>query len=245
MFWKATNKSKSIKMNVKNEGKAKIFPLGETALTIEFGNEISAGLNNRVLKLADFFEKNYFAGFREIVPAYSSLTIFYDVWKVRKSFPEFSTAFEAVKSFAKNALKSSGDFQLKQTREIEIPICFDKEFALDLEFVAASKNLSPENVVKIFLSRTYRVFMLGFLPGFAYMGEVDERIAVPRKPSPRAKVPKGSVGIAGRQTGIYSLASPGGWQIIGQTNVELFTPEAETPTFLQAGDSVRFYRTGI
>jgi KipI family sensor histidine kinase inhibitor len=104
------------------------------------------------------------------------------------------------------------------------------------------KNLTASQVIEIFLAKTYRVYLLGFLPGFAYMGEVDERIAAPRKRSPRLKVPKGSVGIAGRQTGIYSLASPGGWQIIGKTNVELFTPERAAPTFLNAGDLVRFYQ---
>jgi inhibitor of KinA len=221
----------------------KIFPLGDSALTIDFGNEISVRLNNCVLTLASFFTKNSFAGFEEIVPAYSSLTIFYDVFKVRTNFPEFATAFEAVRNFAEIALKDSDDLQSEERQPIKIPVCFDKEFALDLNFVAASNNLAPEKIVEIFLGKTYRVFMLGFLPGFAYMGEVDERIAAPRKTSPRTKVPKGSVGIAGRQTGIYSLESPGGWQIIGKTNVELFTPEAETPTFLQAGDSVKFYKS--
>jgi KipI family sensor histidine kinase inhibitor len=128
-------------------------------------------------------------------------------------------------------------------RLIEIPVCFDEEFALDLEFVATSQNLTQKQVIKIFLEKTYRVFMLGFLPGFAYMGEIDQRIAVPRLQSPRMKVPKGSIGIACRQTGIYSLESPGGWQIIGRTNIELFTPEADTPTFLNAGDSIRFYES--
>ncbi len=224
-----------------NKYEAKIFPLGESALTIDFGNEISVRLNTCVLKLANFFAENSFAGFEEIVPAYSSLTIFYDVFTVRKNYQEFSTAFEAVKSFAENALRNSSDFQTNELRTIKIPVCFDKKFALDLEFVAASSNLSPEKVVEIFVGKTYRVFMLGFLPGFSYMGEVDERISTPRKQTPRTKVPKGSVGIAGKQTGIYSLSSPGGWQIIGKTNIELFTPEAETPTFLQAGDSVKFH----
>jgi len=223
------------------EKDAKIFPLGESALTIDFGNEISVRLNTCVLKLANFFAENSFAGFEEIVPAYSSLTIFYDVFTVRKNYQEFSTAFEAVKSFAENALRNSSDFQTNELRTIKIPVCFDKKFALDLEFVAANSNLSPEKVVEIFVGKTYRVFMLGFLPGFSYMGEVDERISTPRKQTPRTKVPKGSVGIAGKQTGIYSLSSPGGWQIIGKTNIELFTPEAETPTFLQAGDSVKFH----
>ncbi len=230
-------------MKENEEEKAKFFPLGDSALTIEFGNEISVRLNNRVLKLANFFTKNSFAGFIEIVPSYSSLTIFYDAFKVRKNFFEFATAFEAVKSFAENALKKSDDLQLKETRLIKIPVCSDKEFAPDLDFVAASNNLAPEKVVEIFLGKTYHVFMLGFLPGFSYMGEVDERISMPRKQTPRTKVPKGSVGIAGKQTGIYSLESPGGWQIIGRTNIELFTPEADASTFLQAGDSVKFYES--
>ena len=219
----------------------KIFPLGDNALTIEFGNEISPELNNLVLKLAQFFEQNQFSGLIETVPAYSSLSIFYDVFIVRQNFPEFSTAFSAVKNFAESALQNLDEIPEKKPRLIEIPVSFDNEFALDLEFVATTNNLTPKEVIKIFTAQTYRVYMLGFLPGFAYIGEVNERITAPRKESPRLKVPPGSVGIAGRQTGIYSLASPGGWQIIGKTNVELFTPKAAKPTFLQAGDLVKFY----
>jgi len=225
--------------------KYKIFPIGENVLTIEFGNEISAEHNNLVLKLAAYFEQNAFQGFVELIPAYASLTCFYDVLIVRKNFSAFATAFDAVKNFAENALLNLDDFEETKPRLIEIPICFDKESALDLDSVAAMNNLNAKQVTEIFLHETYRVYMLGFLPGFAYMGEVDERIAAPRKTSPCLKVPKGSVGIAGRQTGIYSLESPGGWQIIGRTNVELFTPEAELPTFLKAGDLVRFYETNF
>ena len=225
--------------------KYKIFPIGDNALTIEFGNVISAKHHNLVLKLAAYFEQNAFQGLIEIVPAYASLACFYDVLIVRKNFSAFATAFDAVKNFAENALQNLDDFEETKPRLIEIPICFDKESALDLDSVAAINNLTAKQVTEIFLAETYRVYMLGFLPGFAYMGEVDERIAAPRKRSPRLKVPKGSVGIAGRQTGIYSLESPGGWQIIGKTNVELFTPEAETPTFLQAGDLVRFYEANL
>ena len=219
-----------------------IFPLGDNALTVSFGNKISPELNNFVLKLEQFFEGNQFPGLIETVPAYASLSIFYDVLIVGKTFPEFSTAYSAVKSVAENALQNLNEITEKESRLIEIPVNFDNEFALDLEFVAATNNLTPKEVIEIFTANTYRVYMLGFLPGFAYMGEVDERIATPRKKSPRLEVPKGSVGIAGGQTGIYSLNSPGGWQIIGRTNVELFTPEAETPTFLQAGDLVKFSR---
>ena len=219
----------------------RIFPLGDNALTVEFGNEISVEMNDRVVQTAEFFERNRFDGLLEMLPAYASLSIFYDVQVVRKNFPDFTTAFDAVKSLAENALQNLDKLSKINARLIEIPVCFDEEYALDLEFVAQTNDLSEKEVVEIFLARTYRVYMLGFLPGFAYMGEVDERIATPRKESPRLKVPKGSVGIAGKQTGIYSLASPGGWQIIGRTNVELFTPNTESPTFLQAGDSVKFY----
>jgi inhibitor of KinA len=219
----------------------RIFPLGDGALTIDFGNEISAELNDRVLKLARFFDKNSFKGFIEIVPAYCSLTVFYEVFKVRKNFPEFPTAFGAIKNFTQKALENLDKFQEEQSRLIEIPVCFDAEFALDLEFVASENNLSTKETIGIFLGKTYHIFMLGFLPGFSYMGEVDTRIATPRKPTPRLKVPAGSVGIAGQQTGIYSLESPGGWQIIGRTPIELFTPDAADPTVLRAGDSVKFY----
>ncbi|CAN5722210.1 5-oxoprolinase subunit B [soil metagenome] len=225
--------------------KYKIFPIGDNVLTIEFGNEIFAEHNNLVLKLAAYFEQNAFQGFVELIPAYASLTCFYNVLIVRKNFCAFATAFDAVKNFAENALLNLDDFEETKPRLIEIPICFDKESALDLDSVAAMNNLNAKHVTEIFLQETYRVYMLGFLPGFAYMGEVDERIAAPRKNSPRLKVPKGSVGIAGRQTGIYSLESPGGWQIIGKTNVELFTPEAESPTFLKAGDLVKFYEAAF
>ena len=221
----------------------KIYPLGNRALTVEFGNEISAETNDCVLNLAGHFDKNPFHGFVEIVPAYASLTIFYDVSTVRKNFSEFATAFLAVKSLAEIALRNLGSGAESDSRLIEIPVCFSAEYALDLEFIAASNNLSTEKVVEIFLAKTYRVYMLGFLPGFAYMGEVDRRIAMPRRNQPRLKVPKGSVGIAGRQTGIYSLASPGGWQIVGRTSVELFTADAAPPTFLRAGDAVQFYES--
>lgn len=219
----------------------KIFSLGDSALTIDFGNEISVELNDRVLRLAQIFDKHSFAGLIEIVPAYSSLTVFYDTFKVRRNSPEFLTAFAAVKSFVENALENSDTIQKVESRLVEIPVCFDREFAPDLDFIATENNLTKQRVIEIFLGETYRVFMLGFLPGFAYMGEVDRRIAAPRKLAPRLKVPTGSVGIAGTQTGIYSLTSPGGWQIIGRTDVELFTPNSKKLTLLQVGDSVKFY----
>lgn len=221
--------------------KLKTFPLGLNALVIELGNEISEALNRQVIKLGDYFEQNKFEGFIEIVPAYASLTIFYDAFVVRKHYPGFSTAYEAVAGLAERASQNLTAVPENEPRSIEIPVSFDRESAIDLDFVAENSNLKPHEVIKIFTSKPYRVFMLGFLPGFAYMGEIDASIAVPRKTIPRLRVPKGSVGIAGRQTGIYSLESPGGWQIIGRTETELFIPEAENPSVFRAGDLVRFY----
>lgn len=126
---------------------------------------------------------------------------------------------------------------------VKIPVNFAPGCALDLEFVAERNNLTRREIIEIFTAQNYRVFMLGFLPGFAYLGEIDRRISTPRKPSPRLKVPKGSIGIAGRQTGIYPLESPGGWQIIGRTDLEIFDVKKENPTLLQVGDLVKFYES--
>ncbi|MFN0138930.1 MAG: 5-oxoprolinase subunit PxpB [Pyrinomonadaceae bacterium] len=222
------------------DGSFRMFPLGDSALTIEFGNTISVDLNRRAIALAGHFQQNPFPGFIESVPAYASTTLFYDLLEVRREFAGFPSAFEAVRSLAVEALNNLNSLQNETPRLIEIPVHFDAESAPDLEFVAKRVDLSSSDVIDIFTAVTYRVFMLGFLPGFTYMGEVDERIATPRLETPRTRVPKGSVGIAGRQTGIYSLRCPGGWQIIGRTDVEMFTPDEKLPSLLQPGDEVRF-----
>ncbi|HEY2846893.1 MAG TPA: 5-oxoprolinase subunit PxpB [Pyrinomonadaceae bacterium] len=218
----------------------RIFALGDSALTVEFGNEISVELNERAIALSDYFESHPFPGFIETVPAYASTTIFFDIARVRVAFPAASTAFDAVRGLVDDALKNANQTQSNEPQMIEIPVHFDSGSALDLEYVAVTHDLSTCEVVDIFMSRVYRVYMLGFLPGFTYMADVDERIATPRKDTPRTAVPKGSVGIASRQTGIYSLESPGGWQIIGRTEIEMFTPAVERPTLFRPGDSVRF-----
>ncbi|HEY0459072.1 MAG TPA: 5-oxoprolinase subunit PxpB [Pyrinomonadaceae bacterium] len=217
------------------------FPLGTDALTVEFGNAISVELNEKAVRLAKYFEENRFAGFIETVPAYASVTVFYDPSQVRRNFPEFTTAFEAVRKLAENALQNLSKSTLTEPQFVEIPVDFSAAVALDLDFVAAHSDLSTAEVIEIFTAAVYRVFMLGFLPAFAYMGEVSEKIAAPRKSAPRLVVPQGSVGIAGRQTGIYPFDSPGGWQIIGRTGFQLFTPLETNPCALAAGDLVKFY----
>lgn len=218
----------------------RIFSLGETALTVEFGTAISEDLNRRAIALSEHFLQHPFPGFIESTPAYASATIFYDPIAVRQTLAQFDTAFDAVSDITLTAMATSQESKEAIPRIVEIPVRFDTDNNFDLEFVANSNGLSAADVVEIFASTVYRVYMQGFLPGFSYMGEVDERIATPRKETPRMHVPAGSVGIAGRQTGIYSLASPGGWQIIGRTDVAMFTPHTDSPCYLRPGDSVSF-----
>src|SRR5688572_10828838 len=216
----------------------KIFPLGLAAVTVDFGNRIDISLNDKAISLASYFDRNRFPGFIEAVPAYSSVAVFYDHGEVRRRFPEHKTAFEAVSRFVDTALRQPIDVVQAESQIVEIPTDFSADAAIDIDIVAAHSGLAAVEVIDIFTSRTYRVFMLGFLPGFTYMAEVDDRIAMPRKDSPRKKVPKGSVGIAGNQTGIYPLESPGGWQIIGRTEIEIFTSSSESPCLLKPGDQV-------
>ena len=220
----------------------KIFPLGESAIVVELSKTISPEINDKIHTLVKDIEKRPFSGFIECVPAYSSLTIFYDLILAQKSHESMDSVFSFVKSFVENKIRKISRSDSRSSGEIEIAVRFDKEVALDLDLVAKTNNLSANEVINIFLSKTYRVFMIGFLPGFPYMGEVAEAIATPRKQTPRKSVPKGSVGIAGTQTGIYPNQSPGGWQIIGRTDEELFTPLNKKLTLLNSGDRVKFVR---
>jgi inhibitor of KinA len=184
------------------------------------------------------FAKNNFKGFVETVPAYTSLAIFYDTVTIRHNYKEVTTAFDFVKMHTEKLINEiAGSFTGIKRKTITIPVYYNGE---DLEHVAMQHRLSIEQVIKIHTEKTYRVFMIGFLPGFAYMGKLDERIATPRLSSPRTNVKAGSVGIAGFQTGIYPLNSPGGWQLIGQTALKIFDKTKPDPCLLQAGDHVQF-----
>lgn len=220
----------------------RLFALSESALTIELGTDISPDLNARAITIARHFEAHPFTGLIEAVPAYASVTLFYDLASVKRAFPEFDTAFDAVSEIAETAANLVAGTEQVGSRPIEIPITISEEASPDLDTISNRAGIPQDRAIKIFLSRTYRVYMLGFLPGFAYMGEVDDRIAAPRLSTPRTRTPKGSVGIAGRQTGIYPLDSPGGWNIIGQTELTMFDPERAEPCLLKPGDEVRFVR---
>lgn len=218
----------------------KIFPLGDTALVVDFGNVIDEELNKIVHSLFLQLKNNPIDGIIETVPGYSSLTIYYHVLAIKQKLKKQTTAFEWIKEKIVNLL--SRDKKEIEVREnlVRVPVCYDKEYGPDLSFIADQNKISIEEIIHLHTSVTYRIYMLGFLPGFAYMGAVDERIACSRKSQP-AFVEAGSVGIAGKQTGVYPLRSPGGWQIIGRTPLKLFDKNTEDPTFFKSGDIIQFY----
>ncbi|HWR33908.1 MAG TPA: 5-oxoprolinase subunit PxpB [Chitinophagaceae bacterium] len=218
----------------------RIFPLGDAAITIDFGNCINESVNNEVISRFSQMQKEPILGMIEAVPAYSSLTIYYDVLMLRKKISATLTVYDWMKEQIENRLHQQTEQAEEKRRIMRIPVCYDDEFAMDINQLAAARNISREEVVQIHTSKTYKVYMLGFLPGFAYMGELDEKIAMPRKSQP-VKITAGSVGIAGKQTGIYPLASPGGWQIIGRTPLKLFDGNSNKPTLLKEGDSIQLY----
>lgn len=215
----------------------KIFPLSDSAITIDFGNIIDEKINDIVMQLYLYCTKNTFVGMKEAMPAYASLTIFYDVFSVRKNYVSFKTAYAFVKDFLIKSYENIGEGESFEKRTIEIPVIYDGE---DLSYVADYHQISKTQVIELHTAPIYRVYMMGFLPGFAYMGGLDARIATPRRATPRTKVPAGSVGIAGNQTGIYPSESPGGWQLIGRTELEFYKPNAAEITLLKAGDLVKF-----
>jgi inhibitor of KinA len=218
----------------------KIFPLGDAGLVIDFGNIIDESLNKLVHAVFYQLQKDPIPGMVEAVPAYSSLTIYYDVLFIRKKSSGQRIAFEWVSEKIKEYL-SRERIEIEDSGTlIRIPVCYEKEYGTDLDFIALLNRITIDEIIHLHTSTIYRVYMLGFLPGFAYMGMVDGKIAAPRKQFP-APVEAGSIGIAGRQTGIYPLKSPGGWQIVGRTPLKLFDKEKEDPTLFRSGDTVHFY----
>ena len=196
------------------------------------------GINEKIIALHKLLAAKPFPGFIESVPAYASLAVFYDTVFIRRNQTDFSTAFEFVQQYIVKLAKKFNSINTDDpTNKIIIPVYYNGE---DLEYIANLHQLTVEAVIQIHTAITYRVFMTGFLPGFAYMGTVDEKIITPRKEKPRLHVAAGSVGIAGAQTGIYPIDSPGGWQIIGNTPLQIFNKTKTNPCLLKAGDKVKF-----
>ena len=217
-----------------------ISALGDSALLIDFGNVIDQTVNKRVLAVMRSFQHAAIVGVLDLVPAYSSLTVHYEIFTILHA-NKGATAFEIMKEKTEFLLLKKIEEITLETKKVRIPVCYAPHYGWDVDEIARQVKLNAEEIILLHTSKTYRVYMVGFLPGFAYMGEVDERIALPRKATPRLQIPRGSVGIAGKQTGIYPLPSPGGWQIIGRTPLKLFDRYAEEPVLLSPGDEVEFY----
>ena len=211
--------------------KPKIVPLGDSALLVQLGDEIDLRINQRVHALAALVDHSAIEGIVETVPAYGTLLIHYD---------PFVLTYSKVSQWVRLKLEQVQGSKLSKPRRIEIPVKYGGEHGPDLESVAAYHNLQTEDVIRIHSERTYIVYMMGFTPGFPYMGKLDDAIVTPRLEVPRTNVPQGSVAIAGFQTGIYPLTSPGGWRLIGHTSLELFDPNANPPFLFSPGDEVKF-----
>lgn len=211
--------------------KAKYLVSGDSAVNMEFGNSISEDINKKIRAMTSAVEVNEVYGIKELVPTYRSLMIHYDPLKV--DFYELVNTLENIEENIDNIELSAPDV-------IEIPTLYGGDCGPDIENVARHNNITVEEVVEIHTSREYLLYMLGFTPGFPYLGGMDTRIAAPRLQTPRTKIPGGSVGIAGEQTGIYPVSSPGGWQLIGRTPIKLFDYHRENPILLKSGNYIKF-----
>lgn len=220
----------------------RIYALGDDAVTIEFGNSISESYNRKVMQLFTAVQQVPLPGMLEVVPAYSSLTIYYDIFLLRNNTASEVTVQQFVISEIVKRMESLpvNDSLNEDVPVISIPVCYETAFAPDMDFICHQKKLSRAEIIHLHTSQMYRVYMTGFLPGFPYMGETAEPLQVSRKEKP-VRVIKGSVGLAGRQTGIYPLDSPGGWQIIGRTPLMLFDVSRWPPVLLKPGDRIQFY----
>jgi inhibitor of KinA len=214
----------------------RLFPMGDQALVAEFGNRIDPALSAHIAAIAQRLRESRPIGVLDIVPAYSTLTLHYDPAAVGSGASPYEALAETIGTWLQTqSIEAPATGQV-----IEIPVCYGGAFGEDLEALARSRNLTVEEVIAIHCAASYHVHMLGFVPGFAYLGGLDARIAMPRRDTPRPRVHAGSVAIAGEQTCVYPLDTPGGWQIIGRTPLQLFTPDASPPCLLNAGDTVRF-----
>jgi inhibitor of KinA len=217
-----------------------ISSLGDSAVTIDYGNIIDEKVSVRVHSIRDWLKCRPFDGLLDIVIGYSSLSVIFDPWLVYHYQKPTGTIFNWIKALLIEADKAAETAEPETTRVVEIPVCYDQENAPDLLRMSYEKKIGVQEIIQTHFSRTYRVYMIGFLPGFAYLGQVEERLATHRKDRP-ATVRAGSVGIAGQQTGIYPLNSPGGWNIIGRTPFQLFNIKNDPPVLVQSGDYVKFY----
>jgi KipI family sensor histidine kinase inhibitor len=206
--------------------------MGDRGFLVELGDEISRQINQKVRALFIGLAGHNLKGIKELVPGYRSLMVVYD---------PLVSSLSSFKSQIMDIWGTVDEAQLPSPRIVEIPVVYGDEFGPDLEWVAHYLKMTPEEVIRLHTQPTYQVYMIGFMPGYPYMGEVVDSLVTPRRETPRTHVMQGSVGIAQKQTGIYPVTSPGGWQIIGRTPIRLFDPQKNPPSFLEMGYRVNFY----
>jgi KipI family sensor histidine kinase inhibitor len=206
--------------------------MGDRGLLLEFGDEISLEVNEKVRRMALAIREEGIEGIIEAVPTYRSLLVIYN---------PLILSIEELKERLGGIEEGLQRTPFPEPKLIRIPVVYGRPYGSDLDDVARYHRITPEEVVRLHCSKPYLIYMIGFMPGFPYMGDLPEALVTPRLKTPRLSVPPGSVAIAQRQTGIYSMESPGGWQILGRTPVRLFDPEKEFPVLLQMGDLVQFY----
>jgi len=206
---------------------------GEQGLVIEFGSTIDFGINSRVHQTAQLLKEKLTCEIIEVVPTYRSLMVYFNPLYIKRD--DLIRKVEELLIIAATEAKEQGNGKV-----VDIPVCYGGEYGPDIAFVAQHNGLSEEEVIQIHTSIPYPVYMLGFTPGFPYLGGMSERIATPRLEKPRTRIPAGSVGIAGSQTGLYPIESPGGWQLIGRTPVKAFNLDSAKPFLFEAGDYLRF-----
>jgi inhibitor of KinA len=206
--------------------------MGDRALLVELGGDINREVNHRVRMLYCSLVDRKLGGVVELIPSYAALLIVFDPLKM---------SLAGLKAGTLRLMETADPSRIPEPKTVRIPVVYGGDFGPDLLWLAERHRMTPDDVIRYHSGITYHVYMIGFTPGYPYMGEVPIEIATPRRDTPRTRVPQGSVGIAQRQTGIYPVTSPGGWQIIGRTPVMLFDPAAWPPTPLEIGDSVNFY----
>ena len=204
---------------------------GDSSLLIEFGKEISPAVNRKIAATVQLMKDQNIEGVVDVIPAFCSLLVNYDPRVIR---------YEEIRERMQALVKVEAKAGQQRRKVFEIPVCYGGEYGPDIENIAEHAGLSVEEVIELHSSRDYLIYMLGFLPGFTYLGGLDERLHTPRLANPRIRIPAGSVGIGGSQTGIYPLDSPGGWQLMGMTPVRTYDPSREAPILVEAGDYIRF-----
>ncbi|MBM7868415.1 5-oxoprolinase subunit PxpB [Heliomicrobium gestii] len=217
--------------NCTKEHKVRLLPMGDSCWLVQFDQEISPEINGKVHALAATLAQGQQRWLREIVPTYCALAVYYDPLQIDAHDVECYL-------WAELSLLKEGRHTLSLTWEV--PVLYGGEWGPDLAPLALRSGMKPDEVIALHAGKTYHLYMLGFVPGFCYLGKVPARIAAPRHAKPRKAVPAGSIGIAGEQTGIYPIEAPGGWQIIGRTPVTLYDPRWEPPALMRPGDRVRF-----